>query len=434
MPFLDPSQPLTLAALTELLGADEPVRLAPEASLVGSAGAAAQPLAAAAPAEPAELAASLLLAYAAGTGPELPPALVRRLLLLKAYRLGRQPAGVPPALVRRLLDFFSRDVWPVVPTLGALGPETEQIPLAHLCLPLLGLGEVNYQGYRLAAADVLGLFGWEPLALQAQEGNALLHGGELTLAYATEALARATRLLAAAEAIGTLAAAGYGAASAGADPAFGSRAPALAAARAALAHASQAVATALNTVSVPPLLAADEELPGAHLEETTAPPLLGQLAQALAEVGALSARRTARLVAGGSGLPRYLATGPDQPFGLLALPQAAASLVAQNRSLGPATAFAERRAQAFGPLGAGAMSAATALRIVENTEQLLGLELLAAVQALDLRPPGASSPALATVAAAVAAFRAHATFVAAGQPLAPHLHRAAQFVREYAWA
>lgn len=469
-----PSQPLTLPILAELLGAHEPVRLAPEAAqrlaAPPAAQAASQPpgwpylLAPELPTEPTNLAASLLLAYAAGTGPALPAPLVRRLLLLKAYRLSQRSAGTDPAIVRRLLDFFSREVWPVVPEQGALGLLGNQIPLAHLCLPLLGLGEVDYQGYRLAAADVLGLFGWEPLALPAQAALALLHGGEFTLAYATEALARASHLLAAAEAIGALAAEVYGAPplaspaepahpEAEAEPLAGPALPSQAeaslpaataatferlapvheVARQALARAQQATEAALQAASEPGLLfSADELLPGPHLVGEALPLLLGPLAQAVADLGTRSARRTARLVAGERQLPRYLAPGAAQPFGLLALPQAAASLVAQSQQLARAVGLAEMSPEgAYGPLSDGAAGAAEALQLLEATEQLLGIELLAAAQALEFRRPASGSPALEAV---VAALRAHVTFVVPGQALAPGLHLAARFVREYQWA
>jgi len=432
MPFLSLTPPLTLATLAALLRSDEPTRLDPtdEPRLAASY--------ASAPAEPTLPSAHLLLAHAVGTGPELPAPLVHRLLLLQAYRLGLSQPGVNPALVRRLLDFFNREVWPVVPEQGALGAEYNQIPLAHLALPLLGLGEVNYQGYRLAAADVLSLFSWEPLTLRSQEDHALLRGGAFTLAYATEALARATHLLAAAEAIGALAADVYGVVSMpdsqlqagselptqpwadGTEPTaapFASPAT-VAAARHALAQSSLAVEAALNAAATPtPVFSAEQ--PAALADALLRSPL----AQAMAAVGELAAQRVARLVAGERQLPRYLAPDLAVGFGLLALPSLAASLVAQNEQLGGATTSNVPTAHTVG--------AAELLRVIEHTEQLLGIELLAAVQALDLRRPARSSAALEAVAAA---FRAVVTFVTHDRVLAPDLHRAARFVREYAWS
>ena len=406
MPYLPTNQPLTLAALSALLADDEPVRLAPAGGTAPPAAATPPaPLLVATPAPAAQVsAAELLLTYAVGTGPDVPAALVRRLLLLQTYRLTLSPLSAGPALGRRLLDFFSRDVWPVVPAQGALGPASNHIPLAHLSLPLLGLGEVHYQGYRLAAADVLGLFGWEPVAVPGPEAPFLLAGPAFTLAYATEALARTTHLLAAAEAIGALTAA----ATDSADFTAMHRT-----ARAALTPAQQAVEAAINAPApTEPALPAPDELltaaPGGAAALWLAPVTRG-----VAAVGQLAARRTARLVAGTLAAPPELAAGPASNYGLRALPLAAASLVAHNQRL-----------------VAAAGGAAEALQVLENTEQLLGLELLAAAQALDQQPIGGSE----TGRAAVAAFRAHATFAAAPRPLAPDLLSAARFVREYAWA
>ncbi|WP_206680672.1 aromatic amino acid lyase [Hymenobacter polaris] len=363
MPYLPPG-PLTLGALAELLASDEPVRLAPGADwpLAPAAGPAAGP--------------DLLLACATGLGPELPAGLVRRLLLLKAAELSQAPPGATPAAVRRLLDFFSRDVWPVVHTLGA---RSDQAALAHLCLPLVGLGEVNYQGYRLAAADVLGLFGWEPLPLPAPaEALALLSGQAFTLAYATEALARAEALGRAATHLAPLLP--------GTVPTLG-----------ALPASRQLIEATLLAPPRPAQL---------HANPTPTPELLsalGQLAQAVAALATDAARRLGQLVAG--------RPAPAAGYSWQALPQAAASL-----------ADTLPRARAASANGA----AAEALRTVEIAEQLLGLELLAA--AWQPAASGAAEPA------ALVTFRAHATFVGPGQLLAPALERAARFVREYAWA
>ncbi|MBJ6141935.1 aromatic amino acid lyase [Hymenobacter sp. BT559] len=400
MPYLHPNEPLTLAALAALLRSTEAVRLQPEAEQ--SHASSPLPAVETAPENPAQWLASLLTALAAGTGPELPAALVRRMLLLAAHRLGRADAAAGP-VVRRLLDFYSREVWPVVYEQGSLGAGHDQVPLAHLGLPLLGLGEVNYQGYRLAAADVLGLFGWEPPQLAPALALRLLSGSDFTLAYATEVLERTERLLRAAAVVGSLAAA----------PASIDL----------LGDARQAIEAACNADAPAPTSFTElltPSTPASALDHA-----LAQLTQVAAQVGAQAAQRTATLVA----QPRHLAPEPEAQFGLLALPRVAASLVQQCGT------WADAGDAARSPHGAAA--AQEARRVVELAEQLVGLELLAAAQALDLRGPAAPdlgpapSPALAQ---AVAAFREHVTFAAHDRVLAPDLHRAARFVREYAWA
>jgi histidine ammonia-lyase len=491
MPLLYSTQPLTLAALADLLHTKDAVRLSPEAEHRISTGhdylqqrlkPAASPDAVSnhdffarlpdtglPPAEQAQWQANLLMSHAAGTCPEVPTALVRRMLLLKAHNLSQGRNGVALATVRRLLDFFNRDVWPVVYEQGSLGSYGDQAPLAHLCLPLLGLGEVNYQGYRLAAADVLGLFSWEPLPLQAQEGLTLLGGNQFMLAYTTEALERATRLLQAADVIAALSSDVFGASPEPLHEALhpitvagrlrqlleGSALPAQAwaqavppeldpqafrcvpqvhgASRDALAYVSQVVENECNAISGQALIFPEENLllHGGSLPGQPLPLVLDHLAMAVSGLGSLSERRTARLVAGQRQLPPYLAADPTLNFGLLSLPHSAASLVSQNKQLCSPSSMTESGQGDHGPLSTGATAAAEARRVVENVEQILGIELLAAAQALDFRRPAHSSPALEAV---VAAFREVVTFVPHDRVLAPDLHRAARFVREYDWA
>lgn len=498
MPYLYPTQPLTLASLADLLHTQDAVRLSPEAEQRISTGHAflrqrlepaaspdavsnhdffaRLPDAGLPPAEQAQWQANLLMSHAAGTCPEVPTTLVRRMLLLKAHSLSQGRNGVALATVRRLLDFFNRDVWPVVYEQGSLGAYGDQAPLAHLCLPLLGLGEVNYQGYRLAAADVLGLFGWEPLPLGAQEGLTLLGGNQFMLAYTTEALERATRLLCAADVIAALSSDVFGASAEPLHEALhrvrmhagpitvagrlrevlaGSKLPAQAwaqavpaehdpqafrcvpqvhgASRDALAYVSQVVENECNAVSGQALIFPEENLllHSASLPGQPLPLVLDHLAMAVGGLGSLSERRTARLVAGQRQLPLYLAADQALNFGLLSLPHSAASLVSQNKQLCSPSSMTESGTGDFGPLSTGATAASEARRVVENVEQILGIELLAAAQALDFRRPTRSSPALEAV---VAAFREVVTFVPHDRVLAPDLHRAARFVREYDWA
>jgi len=366
--------------------------------------------------------AHLLPAYACGTGPELPPALVRRMLLLHAQRLSH--GDVAGATVRRLLDFYNREVCPVVFEQGGSA-------LAHLSLPLLGLGEVNYQGYHLAAADVLGLFGWEPLALAPAEEMALLGGFAFSLAYATEALERTERLLRAADAIGALSAAALAVSVAAPPPQSAHQAL-----RARVADVARTVEVELNSTADNPIIFPNENriLSGGNFYGQPLALALDHLALALAELGSLSERRTYQLLSGQRGLPAFLVAEPGLNSGLMMPHYTAASLVSQNKQLcTPASAdslTSSNGQEDYGSLGANATKAR---RVLENVEQILGIELFTAVQALDLRRAGGSArpgPALETVAAA---FRQVVTFVPRDRVLYPDLHRAARFVREHGW-
>jgi histidine ammonia-lyase len=478
MPHLSPTQPLTLATLAALLHSQEPVRLSPEAEQRIEAGQASLQQRVQAPAsgqadsspqllaalpdsslpltEQAQRQANLLMAHAAGTGPEIPTPLVRRMLLLKAHSLSQGHHGVTLPVVRRLLDFYNREVWPIVYEQGSLGMGGDQIPLAHLALPLLGLGEVSYQGYRLASSDVMELLGWPALALQAHEGPALLSGQLFVLAYATEALERAQHLLRAANVIAALSSDVVGASREPLPPAShqtddeagatqvaarlqqllaGSELPAQAWATAtaesdllpfyslppvqgashdALAYVQQVVEAECNVPAGEDLTYPEQNVlvQSGSLSKPAVPLVMRQLALAITSLSTLSEQRTTLLVAGKHDLPLHL-TAEAGGSGLVALPLVAASLVSQNQQL-----------------CAASPSVLQARLVVENAEQILGIELLAAAQALEFRRPARTSPALEAV---VAAFRAHVTFVAHDRVLAPDLHRAARFVREFAW-
>lgn len=342
--LLTPSAPLTLSALAGLLASGDAVALAPEA--VGFT-------APEGPAPAAELAA--LRAHACGTGPEVPQPLVRLMLLLAAQQAVQQPAGLARATAERLLACYNRELLPVVFEQGG-----DAAARAHLALPLLGEGEVNYQGYRLATADALSLFSWAPLALRPGEAGALLgRGTPLALAYAADAVLRARHLAPALAAIRALAAP-----AAGAPAALGALAPAAAALDAALrAPVGAALAPALGA------LAADLVA-------------LGQAAAAAAQQAEGLGHAANGLAAHGLVISRFMAS--------------------------------EAAAYAAGHLH----------QLVGNTEQLLGMALLAAD----------SAPETAPAAALRAAFRAAVPAGGPGAAPYPALRQAAAFVRRHAWA
>ena len=239
--------PLTLDALRQLLAPG--ARVALDAVPVPTA------------ADPK--AADQLRAAACGTGAEVPAEVVRLTLLLHARQLP------PTAATQRLLDFYNREILPVVYQQGG-----DRAALAHLCLPLLGLGEVNYQGYRLQAADVLHLFSWQPV--EVGDAKALLTGAPLTLAYAAHGLLRLARLARVAAEL---------------NPADA------AATAAALAYLRQAVETLCNAPATPKGAAS---LPLGVLRQTAL--RLGEQAagRALARLGAAGGRQPLRLLAADS--------------------------------------------------------------------------------------------------------------------------------------
>ncbi|MEQ3089817.1 aromatic amino acid ammonia-lyase, partial [Alistipes onderdonkii] len=154
--------------------------------------------------ELAQLQKNLVMSHACGTGERVPSDVVKLILLLKIQSLSYGHSGVQLATVERLIDFFNNDVLPVVYQQGSLGASGDLAPLAHMSLPLLGLGEVEYKGAVRPAAGVLSERGWQPIELQSKEGLALLNGTQFMSAYGVWALIQSRRLSEWADRIGAL--------------------------------------------------------------------------------------------------------------------------------------------------------------------------------------------------------------------------------------
>ncbi|MET4106331.1 histidine ammonia-lyase [Hymenobacter sp. UYP22] len=416
---------------------------------------------------------NLMMSHACGTGEEVPAELVRLMLLLKAQSLSYGHSGVQVSTVQRLLDFYNRGMLPVVYQQGSLGASGDLAPLAHLCLPLLGLGEVHYEGYRLAAADAMSLFSWQPLTLEAKEGLALLNGTQFMLAYAVHGLLRAQRLLRAADCIGALSLEAFDGRSEPFDerlhrirPHAGQVAVARrirellagselqsqpktavqdpysfrcmpqvhGASHDALAYVQQVVETECNAVTDNPNIFPDDDaiLSGGNFHGQPLALALDMLAIATAELGSISQQRTTQLISGQRSLPPFLVAEPGLNSGLMIPQYTAAGIVSQNKQL-CTPASVDSIVSSNGQedhVSMGANAATKALRVVQNVEQLLGIELLNAAQAMAFRRPARTSEPLENL---LAAFREKVAFVSQDRVLYPDLHAAAAFVREYEW-
>ena len=131
---------------------------------------------------------NLVLSHACGTGEEVPEEIVKRMLFLKVLGLSKGNSGVQLETVERLLFFYNEGIYPIVYQQGSLGASGDLAPLAHLCLPLLGEGEVSYQGKRYSGAEINAKFDLKPIVLQSKEGLALLNGTQFMSAYASYAV------------------------------------------------------------------------------------------------------------------------------------------------------------------------------------------------------------------------------------------------------
>ena len=142
----------------------------------------------------AQLQINLMMSHACGTGDRVPNEIVKIMLLLKIQSLSYGYSGCKLDTVERLIDFFNNDIYPVVYMQGSLGASGDLVPLAHLSLPLIGLGEVEYKGEVMTGKKMLQSMKWKPIQLASKEGLALLNGTQNMSAFAVWALLQSHRL------------------------------------------------------------------------------------------------------------------------------------------------------------------------------------------------------------------------------------------------
>ncbi|MDE6134244.1 MAG: aromatic amino acid ammonia-lyase, partial [Muribaculaceae bacterium] len=151
-----------------------------------------------------ELQRNLVMSHSCGVGERVDTEIVRLMLLLKIQSLSYGNSGVQISTVQRLIDFFNEDIIPVVYQQGSLGASGDLAPLANMCLPLLGLGQVVCGDRIIPAADVMAEKGWEPVTLMSKEGLALLNGTQFMSAHGVMAVTRARKLMKAANSIAAM--------------------------------------------------------------------------------------------------------------------------------------------------------------------------------------------------------------------------------------
>ncbi|WP_300721486.1 histidine ammonia-lyase [uncultured Alistipes sp.] len=420
--------------------------------------------------ELAQLQRNLVMSHACGTGERVPSEIVRLILLLKIQSLAYGHSGVQLQTVERLVEFYNRGILPVVYQQGSLGASGDLAPLAHLSLPLLGLGEVEYEGRQCPASEVLEALGWQPIELQSKEGLALLNGTQFMSAYGVWSLMAARRLSDWADRIGALSLDAFdGRIEPFCDEVHLIRAHRgqLATARAVrrLLEGSELIGRPKRHVQDPYSFRCMPQVHGAtkdtieyvegvletEINSPTDNPTVfpeedmiisagnfhGQpialamdfLAIALAELGNISERRIYKLISGARELPKFLVANPGLNSGFMIPQYTAASIVSQSKGLCmPASVDSIPSSQGQEDHVSMGSNAATKLRrVVLNTERVLAIELFNAAQALEFRRPARTSPELERM---VAAFRTRVPFIDNDTVMYPHIEASVQFLRE----
>ncbi len=412
---------------------------------------------------------NLVMSHACSVGEEVPGEIVKLMMAFKIKSLSYGYSGVQLQTVERLVEMFNNKVYPVVYQQGSLGASGDLAPLANMCLPLLGMGEVRFNGEKLPAEKVCREFGWEPITLASKEGLALLNGTQFMLSFAICNLIKAKRLIAQADTIAALSLDAFdgclepfthgvhairphkgqietaaaireilaGSEIAGhtkqhvQDPYSFRCVPQVhGASKDALAHIENVFVTELNSATDNPTILPGEDMivSAGNFHGQPLAIHLDFLAIAIAEIGSISERRTYQLISGKRELPSFLVARPGLNSGFMIPQYAQASVVSQNKMLcmpnSVDTLDSSQGQEDHVSMGANA--ATKCYRVVNNVETILAIELFNAAQALEFRRPLRSSPKIEEL---VEKYRSVVNFIEVDEVMYTHINNTVKFLQ-----
>ena len=414
---------------------------------------------------------NLLLSHACGMGEEVPEEIVKLMIMLKIKSLSYGYSGVGIDVVKRLINMHNNDVLPVIYKQGSLGASGDLAPLSHLCVPLIGFGEVRYKGEKMKAAEALSKLGWQPLELQSKEGLALINGTQFMSACGMCSLIKSERLLLWADVIAAISLDAFdgnidslnerlhsirdhqGQVSVAANIRKlleGSEIAAQQKAKSQDPYSFRCIPQVhgatkdtfdfvlktflkeINSVTDNPNIFPDEDLilSGGNFHGQPLALGLDYLAIAMSELANISERRIYQLLSGQRNLPLFLVKNPGLNSGLMIPQYTAAGIVSENKQLcTPASVDSISSSNnQEDHVSMGANAATKCLRVADNVEKVLAIELLSAVQAMEYRRPMKSSPVLEEI---IIAFSEKVSFNNADRFLHDDMMRAVEFIQEY---
>lgn len=386
-----------------------------------------------------ELQRKILLSHSVGVGSPIDKDLSKLMLILKIHSLAQGYSGISMAVLERIQWHIDNDVIPVVPEQGSVGASGDLAPLSHLFLPLIGEGKVFYKNRIRKTKKVFEKEGLEPLELHPKAGLALINGTQFILAHAVFCVDKLYNCLSHADLVGSLMIEGL----------MGSQMPfheslhqtrpfkgnmhvakrinqflkgseigkshlycgkvqdpyslrcmpqVHGSSRNAWLHLKECVEVELNSVTDNPVIINDELIisGGSFHGQPLALPL-DYACLAAAELGSISDRRTYLSLEGKyEGTPRLLMDDTGLNSGFMILQYTSAALVSENKGL-CFPSSADSIPTSLGQedhVSMGSIGGRKALRVIDNLEKILAIELLCAAQALDFRKPLKSSEVL----------------------------------------
>tara|TARA_B110000967_G_C18901157_1_gene575261 strand:- start:6149 stop:7657 length:1509 start_codon:yes stop_codon:yes gene_type:complete len=410
---------------------------------------------------------NLVMSHACGAGEEVPKEIVKLMILFKVQALSYGHSGVQLATVKRLIDFYNNDIIPVIYTQGSLGASGDLSPLAHLSLPLIGLGEVFYKNEKITGEKLLQIFSWDKINLQSKEGLALLNGTQFMSAYGIHCLLKSHKLSYLSDLIGTISLEGFDGRKEPfnalihfvrphngqiktaqrindfledselidqekqhvQDPySFRCMPQVHGATKDTIRFVTKTFLTEINSVTDNPniFIEEDEIISGGNFHGQPLALGLDFLAIALSELGNISERRTYQLVSGHRHLPPFLIANPGLNSGFMIPQYTAASIVSQNKQYAtPASVDSiESSNGQEDHVSMGANAATKCIKIVDNIQTILAIELFTASQALNFGR-GKSSPFLESI---VNLFRQEVTIVEEDRVMHTDIVNASEFI------
>jgi histidine ammonia-lyase len=426
---------------------------------------------------------NILVSHAVGVGKPFDRAMTRAIMLIRANTLARGYSGIRPATLDLLLALLNAGIHPVIPQQGSLGASGDLAPLAHMALPLIGEGHVEYQGQVVPASEALAQACLQPTVLAAKEGLALTNGTAVMCALGVLGTARAEQLSATADIAGCLSLEALH----GTDLAFDPRIHQLrplprqqecaaflrrllagselvrgydpanvqdaytlrcipqvhGAARDAIAYARWLFMIELNAVTDNPLIFIDEQtgaidvISGGNFHGEPLAIALDYLGLAVAELGNISERRIMRLVDEASNthvLPPFLTHTGGLNSGFMIVQYTAAALATESKILAhPASVDTiPTSANVEDHVSMGCTAGLKAHQILENVERILAIELMSAAQGIDFRRQalGAGARLGRGTSAAYALIREQVPFIEQDTLMYPYIEATTRLVHQ----
>jgi len=414
---------------------------------------------------------NLILSHACGVGDRVPNKIVKIILLLKIITLSKGNSGIHVNTLNRLIFFYNKNILPVIFKHGSLGASGDLSPLAHLSLPLIGEGQVYYNGVLNEAKDVLNKFELDPLQLRSKEGLALLNGTQFMSGYGLHLLFESYKISYMADLIASVSLDAFDCRTEPfdnliqkvrlhkgqkliadrinnfrnnseiakcekvhtQDPYSFRCIPQVHGATLDTIHyATDVIINEVNSVNDNPIVFYKEDkiISGGNFHGQPLAYILDFLKIAISEIGNISERRTYNLISGQRNLPAFLVDNPGLNSGFMIPQYTAASLVSLNKQLSSPSSV-DSIVSSNGQedhVSMGANSAILLFDIVENVKKILSIELFNAAQALNLKKPLHSSESIHDF---IGLYRNKVAFISEDKVMSKEINSSLEFFESY---